>query len=126
MSPITKLLAVMILAAPLSAFSQSQQPAGGGQANQRQATQGQRIDQGIQSGSLTQREATQLQKGQSHVQNMENKAMADGSVSQKERERLRHAQNVQSQKIEHQKHDRQHDRNHDGKTDRPKQGGNGR
>ena len=83
MSPITKLLAVMILAAPLSAFSQSQQPAGGGQANQRQATQGQRIDQGVQSGSLTQREATQLQKGQSHVQNMENKAMADGSVSQK-------------------------------------------
>jgi hypothetical protein len=53
------------------------------------------------------------------VQNLENKATADGKVTAKERARIEHAQDVQSQRVYRQKHDRQHDLNHDGRMDRP-------
>ena len=88
--------------------------------DQRQTNQGARIDQGVQSGSLTQKEAAKLDKGQTHVQNMENKAMADGTVNKKEAGRIEHAQDQQSKKVYREKHDRQHDYNHDGKQDKPK------
>jgi uncharacterized membrane protein YebE (DUF533 family) len=87
--------------------------------DQRQANQQQRIDQGVQSGALTQQEAARLQHGQEHVQNLENKATADGKVTAKERARIEHAQDVQSRRVYRQKHDRQHDFNHDGRMDRP-------
>jgi len=87
--------------------------------DQRQMNQQQRIDQGVQSGALTGKEAARLEGGQQHVQNMEDKAKADGKVTPQERKRLQHAENVQSRKIERQKHDRQHDYNRDGKKDRP-------
>ena len=87
--------------------------------DQRQANQQQRIDQGVQSGALTQQEAARLQHGQEHVQNLENKATADGKVTAKERARIEHAQDVQSKRVYRQKHDRQHDLNHDGRMDRP-------
>lgn len=85
--------------------------------DQRQVNQQQRIDQGFKSGELTDKEATRLEKGQDHVQTLEDKAKADGTVTQKERERIHHAQNKQSKKLYHEKHDRQHDLNHDGKRD---------
>ena len=44
--------------------------------DQRQANQQQRIDQGVQSGALTEKEAARMEKGQERVQNMENKAAA--------------------------------------------------
>jgi CRISPR/Cas system CSM-associated protein Csm2 small subunit len=53
------------------------------------------------------------------VQNLENKATADGKVTTKERARIEHAQDVQSRRVYRQKHDRQHDYNHDGRMDRP-------
>ncbi len=87
--------------------------------DQREANQQQRIDQGAQSGTLTQKEAARLEKGQTHVQNMENKATADGKVTAREKARIEHAQDVQSKRIYRQKHDRQHDFNHNGKRDRP-------
>ena len=87
--------------------------------DQRQANQQQRIDQGVQSGALTEKEAARMEKGQERVQNMENKAAADGKVTAKEKARIEHAQDVQSKRIYRQKHDRQHDFNHDGRTDRP-------
>ena len=59
-----------------------------------------------------------LEKGQTHVQNVENKATADGTVTKKEAGRIEHAQDQQSKKIYREKHDRQHDYNHDGKNDR--------
>ncbi|MCL4723587.1 MAG: hypothetical protein KJZ90_04885 [Rhodocyclaceae bacterium] len=65
--------------------------------DQRQANQQQRIEQGVQSGALTQQEAARLQHGQ----------------------RIEHAQDVQSKRVYRQKHDRQHDFNHDGRMDRP-------
>jgi len=60
-----------------------------------------------------------MEKGQTHVQNLENKAAADGKVTVKEKARIEHAQDVQSKRIHRQKHDRQHDVNHDGRIDRP-------
>jgi len=38
---------------------------------------------------------------------MENKALADGKVTKKERARIEHAQNQQSQRIYREKHDKQ-------------------
>lgn len=87
--------------------------------DQRQANQQQRIDQGVQSGALTTREATRLEKGQTHVDNMETRAEADGAVTRRGRARIEHAQDVQSRHIYREKHDRQHDLNRDGRMDRP-------
>lgn len=86
--------------------------------DQRQINQEQRIQQGVQSGQLTQQEAARLEKGQERVARMEEKAKADGKVTPQERKRLEHAENVQSRHIEREKHDRQRDLNHDGKNDR--------
>ncbi len=78
------------------------------------------IDQGVASGSLTQREANRLERGQQRVDNMENRAKADGVVTGRERARIQHAQDVQSDRIYRQKHDRQHDFNHNGRVNRPR------
>lgn len=107
-------LCVSVLALPALA-----QTASTPRIDQRQANQQQRIEQGVQSGALTQQEAARLQHGQEHVQNIENKATADGKVTAKERARIEHAQDVQSKRVYRQKHDRQHDFNHDGRMDRP-------
>jgi hypothetical protein len=88
--------------------------------DKRQATQQQRIDQGVKSGALTTQEAEKLQQGQAKIEAAETKAKADGTVTSKERERLHHMQDSQSKKIYREKHDRQHDLNHDGKQDKPR------
>jgi hypothetical protein len=75
--------------------------------DQRQQNQQQRIDQGVQSGQLNQKEAARLEKGQAHVQNVENKVTADGTVTKKEGVRVEKAQDRQSRRIAHQKHDGQ-------------------
>jgi uncharacterized membrane protein YebE (DUF533 family) len=87
--------------------------------DQREANQSARIDQGVASGQLTQREATRMRAGQTHVLNMEDRAKADGTVTGKERARIEHAQDTQSARIYRQKHDRQKDLNHDGLRDKP-------
>lgn len=87
----------------------------------RQQNQQQRIDQGIQSGTLTNREANHLENSQERIQGMEDKAKSDGNVTSQERKRLQQAENVQSRRIYRQKHDRQHDLNHDGMKDRSPQ-----
>jgi hypothetical protein len=75
--------------------------------DQREANQERRIEQGEKSGALTPREAARLEKGQSRVDKMEKKAMADGKVSAKERRRIEHAQDQQSRRIYREKHDKQ-------------------
>jgi uncharacterized membrane protein YebE (DUF533 family) len=109
-----KTVAFLAIALPTLAFAQANTP----RVDQRQANQEQRIDQGVASGSLTQREANRLERGQQHVDNMENRAKADGVVTRGERARLHQAQDVQSARIHRQKHDRQHDYNHNGRVDR--------
>lgn len=110
-----KAIAAVAIILPTLAFAQANTPG----IDQRQANQERRIDQGVASGSLTQREANRLERGQQRVDNMENRAKADGVVTRQERARINHAQNVQSDRIYNQKHDRQHDFNHNGRVDRP-------
>lgn len=112
---IVKALAALAIVLPTLAFAQANTPG----IDQRQANQERRIDQGVASGSLTPREANRLERGQQRVDNMENRAKADGVVTRQERARINHAQNVQSERIYEQKHDRQHDYNHNGRVDRP-------
>lgn len=110
------LIAAVALVAPLLAFAQTPSTS---RVDQRQINQDARIDRGVQSGALTQHEAAKLDRGQAHIQKMENKVMADGVVTRKEAGRLEHAQDQQSKQVYRQKHDRQHDYNHDGRKDRP-------
>ncbi len=111
-----KIVAAVCAMLPVLAFAQYSTP----RVDQRQANQDQRIDQGVASGSLSQREAARLERGQQHVDNMETRATADGVVTNRERARLEQAQDVQDRKIYRQKHDRQHDYNHNGRVDRPR------
>jgi hypothetical protein len=114
---VKKIAAMLMLALPMLAFAQA--PATP-RVDQRQANQEARIQQGVQSGALTPKEAARLEKGQDRVANLEDKAKADGTVTAKERARLKHAQDKQSARIYRQKHDAQTDVNHDGKVDHPK------
>ncbi len=85
------------------AFAQAETPV----IDQRQMNQEQRIDQGIASGQLNQREANRLDRQQDRIDRMENRAKADGVVTDKERARLGAAQNRASRHIAREKHDRQ-------------------
>lgn len=125
MTLLKKILATVILAAPLAVMAQTpapRDPLATPGIDNRQANQEQRIQQGVQSGAITPKEAAQREKGQAHIENMEAKAKADGKVTPREREHLQQAQDRQSRKIHHEKHDRQHDYNHDGKKDHPQRG----
>lgn len=95
-------LAALVAFVSVSAFAQANTSG----FDQRQVNQQQRIDQGVQSGQLTEREAARLDKGQERLQRMEDKAKVDGTVTRQERTRLQHAENVQSRHIAKQKHDR--------------------
>lgn len=85
------------------AYAQAETP----RIDQRQANQEQRIDQGIASRQLNEREAARLNKQQDRIDNMENKAKADGTVTNKERAKIEHAQDRASRLIAREKHDRQ-------------------
>lgn len=97
------LAASLALFASLAAHAQSTTP----NLDQRQASQQQRIDQGVQSGQLNTQEAARLEQGQARVQRLEDKAKADGVVTKKERARLHAATDVESRRVTRQKHDRQ-------------------
>lgn len=73
----------------------------------RQKAQERRIDRGVKSGALTEREAARLDKGQARVGKMEDRALADGKVTAKERTHIEHAQDRQSRRIYREKHDKQ-------------------
>jgi len=74
---------------------------------QRNINQQQRIEKGVQSGALTKRETARLEAGQARVSAKEARAGRDGHVSGAEQARLRHAENKQSRRIRHEKHDAQ-------------------
>jgi hypothetical protein len=75
--------------------------------DERQTNQEQRIDQGIVSGQLNEREANRLNKQQEHVNKMEDRAKSDGVMTKKERARIGAAQDRASRHIAREKHDRQ-------------------
>lgn len=114
--PTKPFVAAVCLMLPLFAFAQPATP----RVDQREARQEARIQQGVQSGALTPREAGRLEAGQQRIENMEARAKADGVVTRQERAHLHHAQDVQSRRIAREKHDRQRDDNHDGRKDRPR------
>jgi hypothetical protein len=97
------ILAALVAAAALPVAAQTSTPL----VDQRQQNQEARIQQGVQSGQLTPREAAKLEKGQAKVQAAEDKAKADGKVTAKERAKLAKKQNRQSRKIYKEKHDAQ-------------------
>jgi hypothetical protein len=73
----------------------------------RQKVQDKRIDRGVKSGALTDKEAARLDKGQARVGKMEERAVADGQVTARERARIEHAQDQQGRRIYREKHDKQ-------------------
>lgn len=70
-----------------------------------EANQTDRIKQGRQSGELTKREARRLKAEQKLIDRTQNRAEADGTVSAKERSRIRHMQDRAGKDIHRQKHD---------------------
>lgn len=73
----------------------------------RERGQQNRIKQGVQSGSLTRKEAKKLRKGQHRIDHMQSKSMKDGIVTDKEKLKIEKAQDKQSELIYKQKHDEQ-------------------
>ena len=72
--------------------------------NARQRIQSHRILDGALTGRLTYGETYRLAQGQVHVQNLKNKARADGVVTPLERARIDAAQDIQSARIFLDKH----------------------
>ncbi len=102
------LLAVSAMTLMMSGivFAQAETPV----IDQRQINQDQRIDQGIASGQLNEREANRLNKQQGRIGKMEDRAMSDGVMTKSERARIGAAQNRASRHVARQKHDRQGER----------------
>lgn len=74
---------------------------------QRNINQQERIQQGVQSGALTNREVSHLERREAHISRMQGRAGADGRVGVHEQQRIQGAQNRASGAIYRQKHDRQ-------------------
>ncbi|MBI4971590.1 MAG: hypothetical protein HZC17_07115, partial [Candidatus Omnitrophica bacterium] len=78
-----------------------------GPVRKREKHQQKRIEQGVQSGQLTSREAKHLEKGEARIENERERMLKDGKLTPKEAKKLTHDQNVLSKKIYHEKHDNQ-------------------
>ncbi len=74
---------------------------------QRNVNQQQRIEQGVKSGQLTNREVGKLERGQAKINNKEARAGADGHVAANEQKGIQKAENKQSKRIHREKHDAQ-------------------
>ena len=74
------------------------------QDQQRDVNQQQRIEQGLQSGQLSTKEAGSLERQEKHVDNMEAHDLKNGSMSAGEQARLNAAQNKVSSDIYADKH----------------------
>ncbi len=71
---------------------------------QRNINQQDRIKQGVQSGALTNKEASNLERGQARIDRKEARAGADGHVGAREQARIQKTENKQSNKIYRNKH----------------------
>ncbi len=74
---------------------------------QRNINQQRRIEQGVQSGQLSNREAGKLERGQARVDRAEARAGSDGHVGPNEQRGIQKAENKQSKRIYREKHDAQ-------------------
>lgn len=110
---IRAVVAAAALAFAGTAFAQAptppaKDPAATPGIDKRQANQEKRIDQGVKSGQLTDKEAAKLEKRETKLQADKTKAQADGVVTKGERKHLQHEANRDSKAIARQKHDAQH------------------
>jgi len=71
---------------------------------QRNINQQDRIQQGVQSGALTNKEASKVERGQARVDRAEARAGADGHVGAREQARIQSKEDRQSRKIFRDKH----------------------
>ena len=71
---------------------------------QRNVNQQQRIQNGMDSGALTNREAGSLERGQAHVDRREANAAANGHVNGAEQRRIQGSENYQSARVYNKKH----------------------
>ena len=94
----------IILASLVLTISSASSFAGTPLIDARQNAQQHRIFKGVQQGDLDFSESQKLLKGQARVQNLENRAKANGVVTPLERARIHAAQNIQSARIFLKKH----------------------
>lgn len=71
---------------------------------QRNVNQEKRIEQGIQAGTLSNREVGKLEQGQARVDRAEARAASDGHVGKLEQNRIQRRENNQSEEIFYKKH----------------------
>ncbi len=74
---------------------------------ERNVNQQERIEQGLQSGQLTTREASRLEREEARVETMQSRALSDGRLDPREAQRINAAQNQVSRDIYQEKHDAQ-------------------
>ena len=72
--------------------------------DKRQDNQQQRVANGVSSGALTAKEATNLEKRESKIETDKQAEKADGTVTKQERAKLQHEENRASKKIYAKKH----------------------
>ncbi len=79
----------------------------GGNIDQREAAEQQRIQNGIRSGAITPQEARRLEAEQRRIRDAEDRMRADGRLDPRERARLNQMLNKADRDISREKHDRQ-------------------
>ena len=99
-------LCCIALTLTVAAAAQAQ-PAGTAAATQRDANQQGRIEQGLQSGELSTREAGRLEREQQAVDRQQAHALKDGTLTPREQARISREQNAVSRDVYTQKHDAQ-------------------
>src|SRR5260221_12139470 len=95
-----KTAAALIAVAVAGLFSAAASAQTVGSEVQRDVNQQQRIEQGLKSGSLNTREASQLERGEARVDRMESSAGHDGTLGPAENARIQHAENQESSQID--------------------------
>lgn len=88
--------------------------------DKRTDNQQRRLDQGTESGRLTEREANRLVKRQEKIQGDVTQAKSDGVVDRAERRQIHRELNRSSRATARQGFDLQNDFDRDGKADRPR------
>jgi hypothetical protein len=88
------IVCTLLLGASVGSFAQT-----AASTVQRDVNQQTRIEQGLQNGTVTTREAALLERDESKVDRLQAKALKDGKLSDSERARLKSAQNKASRDI---------------------------
>lgn len=102
-----RILVAIALTVALSAAAQAQE-SGAAVATQRDANQQQRIENGLESGQLSTREAGRLEREQQAIDRQQAHALkTGGTLSPQEQARIQREQNAASRSVYRQKHDAQ-------------------